>query len=262
MKLALIVILSALPLAAAERNEKEQLVAEVLKLIDVPAITRAQFAAMRDDPEAREHVDRALSHVDFAKIEQEVYAPLFAKNFTVEELQQLVAFYRTKAGRKSIAILPDLGVNAIMAAGERVSDAMQKAEEEIEREKLKAHPELLAMSDLRTIATCLEARATDTDEYPQVTFDELPPLLEPTYVRKLPRVDPWGTPYAYLADGKHYRVVSAGADRRFEWDSRKLDLTEVSPRAMESLDADLIFQDGTFAQYPRTASAGSDRSIP
>lgn len=113
-------------------------------------------------------------------------------------------------------------------------------------------PERLVARDLRTVATALESRATDTNEYPNVSFNELVALLVPTYAKTLPLLDPWGTPFWYVGDGKNYRFVSAGADRRFEPGTQDLDARDQESRPMDSLDADIIFQNGTFLQYPRS----------
>ena len=76
-------------------------------------------------------------------------------------------------------------------------------------------------------------------------------------MRKLPREDAWGTPYAYVSDGTNYRIISAGADGKFEWDSRKLDLENTTLRLTDAPEADLIFQNGAFVQAPRKASSES-----
>lgn len=117
-------------------------------------------------------------------------------------------------------------------------------------------PGRLTLKDLRAIATAVEARATDTNEYPKVTYDELVPLVQPVYISKAPLLDPWGTPYWYVADGMNYRFVSAGADRQFEPGSKELDPNDQGTRPMDNLDADIIFQNGTFLQYPRSAVPG------
>lgn len=80
------------------------------------------------------------------------------------------------------------------------------------------------MAEIRTLATALEARATDTNEYPEArSLDELARLLEPKYVPKMPRVDAWGYPLRYEAwrrPGEKvdncYGITSPGADGRFE----------------------------------------------
>jgi hypothetical protein len=70
----------------------------------------------------------------------------------------------------------------------------------------------------------------------------------------MPEKDAWGTPYMYVAsaDGQHYRFVSAGADKRFDWNASTIEnLPEnYEGKASTSLDTDIIFQDGVFIQYP------------
>lgn len=54
------------------------------------------------------------------------------------------------------------------------------------------------MGVLRTVMTCVEAYAVDHAAYPEATtIDELARLVEPTYIRDLPRTDGWGWPLDY-----------------------------------------------------------------
>jgi hypothetical protein len=75
-------------------------------------------------------------------------------------------------------------------------------------------------------------------------------LISPTYIRNVPKVDGWGTPFVYVGNAKHYRIISAGADRRTEWSSRQISESGVEPRPTDDPDADIVFQDGSFIQYP------------
>ena len=255
---ALLALCLSLSLFAAndDRAEKEKLVGDAVALLDVRQLTEVNLrlvAAVRFGEEQNEVINRVLKRLDYARIGDEVYGPVFRDNFTTEELRQVVEFYRSKAGQKTAKIYPALAEFAIAVPSQYVYETIAEVRAEMDSEHAKFRPDLAAMKELRTIATCLEARATDENTYPTVTFDALPPLLEPVYVRKLPRVDPWGTPYFYISDGQRYRVVSAGADRRFESSSRVLGPSEAQPRPMDDLDADIIFQNGNFRQYPRTA---------
>lgn len=108
----------------------------------------------------------------------------------------------------------------------------------------------VTMADMRALASSIEAMATDTNAYPDVSFDELEKLLSPTYIKTVPRVDAWGTPFAYVANGSRYRFVSAGADRKFEESSQRLGPQRVEGVAQEDPNADIIFEDGSFIQYP------------
>ena len=107
------------------------------------------------------------------------------------------------------------------------------------------------MSDMRALATAVEAYAVEYEGYPVVgDLRTLTNLVEPRFLPqgKAPRIDAWGTPYVFLCDGNSYRVVSAGADRTFEPNSAKLD----SPTAGRTNHAarDLIYSNGNFVQWP------------
>jgi hypothetical protein len=108
-------------------------------------------------------------------------------------------------------------------------------------------------ANMRTLAQSIEALATDTNEYPAVSFDELATTISPRYIENVPKVDAWGNPFFYIADGEHYRVVSAGADGKFEEGSRELTTTKLEARMIDGAATDIIFQDGMFIQYPTEA---------
>lgn len=282
----LVVILVLTPIVLGdERAEKRQLASELLEVIDAKALMQASFenfmmalastirethsssnaedlpeeyraeveeARRKEEAEFREFQERLFMRIDYPKYFDEVYVPMIEKQFTADELRQLIAFFKTKHGQKLAAVLPKFGIDAVgMEIIKAAGDATQK---EIEKEEAAKHPWRQTMADLRTLATAVEARATDVNEYPKVSFEELEALITPTYIRSVPKVDSWGTPYLYVGTGEHYRFVSAGADKRFEWSARHLDLTITEPKLSESLDADIIFQDGNFIQSPKVAS--------
>jgi hypothetical protein len=71
------------------------------------------------------------------------------------------------------------------------------------------------MSDMRSLATAVEAYAVDHKAYPiAATFEAVIPLVQPNYMSKAPATDAWGHAYVYLPapDGQSYRLVSSGAD--------------------------------------------------
>lgn len=260
-------------------DEKRQLVSELLQVIDAQSLARMSFenlttslAAVRDEsgieevPEEyraeweeaqreeaarrRELEERIFARIDFVKYYEETYVPLLESRFTAEELRHLIDFFRSPHGQKLAKILPRFGIADGM---QTIREAAAAMEEELRQEHAARYPWKQVMSDLRSLATAVEARATDTNEYPNVAFEELEALIAPTYIRAVPKADFWGTPYLYVADGRNYRFVSAGADRRFEWSSQQLDLTLTEPRFSKSLEADIIFQNGTFVQSPEEA---------
>lgn len=116
------------------------------------------------------------------------------------------------------------------------------------------------MADMRSLAISVEAYATDHNKYPKVTFEELEQLISPVYIRYVPTLDAWLTQFFYIADdADHYRFVSAGADRTFEAASRELGQPASEGTGVKDPNADIIFQDGMFIQYPEGAKPPSQR---
>jgi len=289
MKRIFFLILLVLASAALgdERSEKRQLVSELLEVIDakafvqvsftnfmktmiltfrnaeshgaapesedIPAEYRAQFEEeqLKEQKRLGEFRERMFAQIDYAKYFDEVYVPMFEEEFTADELRQMIAFFKTKPGQKLAKVLPHLGIGTDEKSASMIYEAGEAAEREIQKEDAAKHPWKKTMQDLRSLATAVESRATDENEYPKVGFDLLEPLITPTYIRDMPKVDSWGTAFFYVSDGQHYRFVSAGADRRFEWSSRHLDLTNTEPKFADDADADIIFQDGNFLQSPK-----------
>lgn len=278
MKRAAIVffaILFALPSFGEEdpRTEKKRLIAELIEVIDAKRLTQASFEVLLgnlqrvsmaevEDEAQKERMrkenermnafrDRLYTRIDYAKLTDEVYAPMFDKSFTNAELKDLIVFFKTRTGQKLVAMLPEFGVGGLMQGNAILQQAVQATSEEMEKEENEKHPWRKTMADMRTLATALEARATDENDYPNVQLDALEPLLTPIYVKTMPKVDAWGTPFLYVADGEHYRIVSAGADKRFDWNARQLELDVQAPRVMQDLDGDIIFADGNFIQLPK-----------
>jgi type II secretory pathway pseudopilin PulG len=116
-------------------------------------------------------------------------------------------------------------------------------------------------ADIRTIATAVEAYATDKKGYPKVaTLQELRPLLEPTYLKSLPSIDGWGQTYRYTClqekDGAcaTYEIASSGKDLRFEHDDPH-DVPS-TPEETKNFDCDIVYSNGQFLEYPERVGGG------
>ncbi len=106
------------------------------------------------------------------------------------------------------------------------------------------------MSDMRSWRTCFDAYASDHNKYPEVkSAEEARALFEPIYVVHLPMTDAWGRPYAVESDGKTYKVVSSGADGKFDrasWSTGGA-LTSFDEDAVATHDGRWIFRHWTLA---------------
>ena len=114
------------------------------------------------------------------------------------------------------------------------------------------------MADMRTIGTAFEARATDLNVYTAAgvafewpaankTIDDVKANLTPTYTRKLPDTDGWGSKFAVGVTDDNYVIVSAGADEIFDKTAAG---TLASPVTTGNFDCDIMFSTGNFAIYP------------
>lgn len=113
-----------------------------------------------------------------------------------------------------------------------------------------------SMGDMRSIGTAAESYAVDYNRYP-ASAASLPPgpypsrplppsmvsSLEPTYIRKLPLSDGWGSSFLYRITPKNdnYVIVSTGRDGI---------PGPFTLGSTTSFDADIVFSNGQFLQYP------------
>ncbi|MFA6957694.1 MAG: type II secretion system protein GspG [Thermoanaerobaculia bacterium] len=73
------------------------------------------------------------------------------------------------------------------------------------------------MGDMRSWATALGAYHQDNGAYPAAnSIDTLKPSVEPMYIRIAPLTDAWGTAYKVVSTKDGFRIISAGADRKFD----------------------------------------------
>ena len=106
------------------------------------------------------------------------------------------------------------------------------------------------MADMRSVATAWEARATDVNQYVASGALSLPsafaittlaPLLQPTYIKQLPQKDGWGGVFDTYANANEYAIASYGKNKSKD---------NFNGGATTTFDADIVFQNGTFTQYP------------
>ncbi|HKS23605.1 MAG TPA: type II secretion system protein GspG [Thermoanaerobaculia bacterium] len=215
-------------LSHAEDLEKTALAAALITLENL-ATTPEQKEALQ---QLRERAAARSTH--------DLWVTAFERNLDDKTLAGMLAMYESAAAEQASQVV-------------RITlpSAMQERLKPVETDKT-----LLAarrtMADIRMLATALEARATDTNEYPEsCDMETLRKLVEPTYIRHMPSRDAWGHAYLYIGSPSRteYRIVSAGSDGIFEANSRILSDTSRGPT--ERYEDDLIYQNGEFIQAPR-----------
>jgi len=127
---------------------------------------------------------------------------VYDRTMTTEQLRAAISFFNSEPGKRYVAAQSEL------ANGTPAMSLAELDEQNIRRTK----------ADMRALGISLEAYATSENHYPLAgDIEGLGRILEPMYVKHVPRVDAWGMPFIYRvsADRKSYRFVSAGPDRRF-----------------------------------------------
>lgn len=272
----MVLLLFAFAVSADERDLKRQRVAELLEVIDTNAMTRhlidhVMMQAVAFEYDGIEHVegeeraemekaraereklmrayrDQLSTRIDYRRMEEEVYVPVVDSRFTTDDLQELIAFFKTRSGQKLARALPELAIASMVDGTRLIHEAGSVLAQEIEAEDARRHPWKQTMSDMYTLAMAIETYATDQGQYPDPRSLR---DLSPTYLETVPEKDAWGKEFRYVlsSDKQRYRIISAGEDGMFEWDSDQFeDVTEL--RVTKSMKEDIIFQDGDFVQYP------------
>jgi type II secretion system protein G len=113
------------------------------------------------------------------------------------------------------------------------------------------------MSDMRALATAIEAYAVDNNVYPTASCvggiytnagtaltTASFTALTPTYIAQPPKQDGWGRFLKYSVDGpgNNYNVWSGGRDGQFE--------TTLNCGTTTDFNNDIVYGDGTFLQWP------------
>jgi type II secretion system protein G len=116
-----------------------------------------------------------------------------------------------------------------------------------------------SMSDMRTMATAIEAYAVDNNLYPQgacnsasytvtdtTLTDTSLSLLSPTYIANPVRKDGWDTYFLYGAptDGQQYVLQSRGRDKTY---------AAATCVTTTNFNDDIVYSNGGFVQWPEGA---------
>src|SRR5688500_4307639 len=107
-----------------------------------------------------------------------------------------------------------------------------------------------SMADMRTAAQALEARATDVNPYaisgaavnitwpaPNSSIEVLTPYCSPTYIKRIPVYDGWGSKFQIGLTAQSYAVKSYGADKS---DNTSGTTSTTGPITTAVFDCDII----------------------
>jgi len=252
-------------------KRQEQAIDELINVMHMDRVAMQTADAMVDqmtkplidsgDADAKWAVDRfrelIRQEIDFKGLTRDLMMQVYPKYFTDDDLEQIVAFYRSSTGQKMIDTMPALLRDSMQLSQEELTGKMTAIIKQVSDEQEKRKPWQRTMRDITALATAVEAYAADHDDtYPQT--DDFVALAGAIghYAKDLPSKDVWGNTYAYAAspDGKHYRIISAGSDGNFEWDSRRIAASASGQtRYSDRAEDDLIYADGEWLQLPKAS---------
>lgn len=107
----------------------------------------------------------------------------------------------------------------------------------------------MTMGDLKNIGSAIEGYMTDMYFAPKAeSIEELAPLLEPFYIKSVPRTDGFGNAFYYTAEGELYSIASSGRDGKFDGFDQTGDYLVTS---IEGFGNDIIYSDGNFVYGPK-----------
>jgi general secretion pathway protein G len=98
------------------------------------------------------------------------------------------------------------------------------------------------MSDMRTMATAIEAYAVDHSFYAQGAMDDVKSILDGPYIKSLPTQDGWNNSFLITATTRAYTIVSLGLDRTAG--------SGTPGGKTRDFDCDIYYSNGVFVQWP------------
>jgi hypothetical protein len=222
----------------------------------IPAGEAERLAdATRDLDRYRELLHGANIHA----LTREVYYQVYAKYFTEAELAGLIAFYRTPTGVKAISVMPQMMKEAMEKSAAVLTPKLTSIFAQVERERDLRQPWKKTMSSMRSIGYAIESYAEEHDgHYPEGDFTAMTAALGDE-AADLAATDVWGNAFAYIVspDRTHFRIISAGSDGIFNWDSRRIvpaaDDAELQVRYTDRPEEDIVMADNQLIQVPKAS---------
>ncbi|PYT00907.1 MAG: hypothetical protein DMF63_04365 [Acidobacteria bacterium] len=100
-------------------------------IADDKTMSAEEKAAMKQsalesmDRVTKRTVDFFTKEIDLSKALNEIAVPMYDRNFSETELRELIAFYRSTTGQKTISVMPKLMLEAMTGFSEKVLPKLQ-----------------------------------------------------------------------------------------------------------------------------------------
>lgn len=246
--LLLATTLSAFAVEPPPARSRREMIDKLVTLSHAEALEKtallAVFFALEDSAPTPEQKD-ALKQIHARALSRNtraLWVSAYERNLDDKALAEALAMYESSAAERTSEVVRDTLFDVLQ---ERLKNTRPAAE----RDLLAARQ---TMADMQSLAVALDARATDTHDYPEsCDLQTLAKLLVPTYLSRMLTRDGWGHEFVYIGSPNRegFRIVSAGSDGVFEAGSRTL--TDTPQRPTDRFEDDLILQNEAFIQAPR-----------
>lgn len=157
----------------------------------------------------------------------------------------------------------------VLAFGTSCQNLVALLEGYMEAQDHERNPQKRTIADIRNTGTAMFSWLTDQvgaaaagqsqvpqpvdlADYPAIAHADLATILVPNYIREVPELDGWESPYEYYLNTENplaekvMGIRSPGRDGRF--DGSSYTVTSFDP---ESLDEDIVWADGFFVRWPQ-----------
>jgi uncharacterized protein len=89
----------------------------------------------KDVPQmVKRYIDLFLQRINISQFIEEAFYPLYDKYFTENEIRDMIAFYKTETGKKTIAVSPALAAESISRGTDYLLPIMKQIETEMRQD--------------------------------------------------------------------------------------------------------------------------------
>jgi len=104
------------------------------------------------------------------------------------------------------------------------------------------------MGDMSSIGKAVESYLADNTVAPSGTMEEINPILQPFFLKRLPKDDGWGNVFQYTSEWDIYSIGSGGRDNSVvDWSQ----FGEYVCMSITDYLNDIIYSGGQFVYFPR-----------
>lgn len=111
-------------------KEMERLTATEREFLRAQIADRSALASKR-------FRERLAERIDFGQMVEEIATELYAKYFSESELRDLITFYKSSTGKRTLEVMPNLMVESMAKTGEKLRPVFKELMSEVSKDETK-----------------------------------------------------------------------------------------------------------------------------